>query len=543
MKKSFFFLVLLFGCWVLSAQSPRTILPVSSFFYDMVDYLCYESGMAQPDTARPWSFGELQDVLSRIDYASLSPAGRNVYDTIKGTLEEDIPLVKKDSFSFDSSISLSPEGFYHFELEDTLGETAQSYEWRHGYEERQSFLTIPLEFWYADRLYMTTIIEAKEEHMTVTSPGTPDVAQNYSNIIFDDPNARIDLYFPFRAGLSLGGEWWDLFFGRDSLSWGNGESGNLLLSDYSDFYDYIMLKLRSEIFTFTSVYTVMDHYLYDGTDITYSAFIGHRLDASFWNNRIGLAVVESVTFANYMPELLRDLNYLMVFHNWTIPERTNSLMSIEVTVNPWKYLNIYGQLAMDEFTTTYESERTGGGGPPIFGYMAGAKGACPLGYGYLSLTGEWVLTNPWLYNRRATPFYYNTRRIWSLTTDSYEYVLKPLGYEYGCDSIVYYGEVSYRVPGIWAAGLDVTRLVQGGKRDRYRVGSPARGYYPHRDSGKILDPPPGGGVHHTPLCNGGCRRLLVDGSQCRACLRGGKERYRNRRPYYAEGVVLEYSRS
>ena len=173
--------------------------------------------------------------------------------------------------------------------------------------------------------------------------------------------------------------------------------------------------------------------------------------------------MESVTFGNFIPELIRDLNYLMVFHNWTIPERTNSLMTVEFTVNPWKYFNVYGQVAMDEFTTEYEADRDGNGGPPIFGYMAGAKGAGPLGSGYLSLVGEWVLTNPWLYNRKSSPYFYNTRRIYSLVTDYWEYIAKPLGYEYGCDSIVYYGEVSYRVPGLWTAGNGCNPPCSGGK--------------------------------------------------------------------------------
>jgi len=467
-KNTIFFLFILLSI-PLYAQNPRTILPLSSPVYTMVDNIYYEAGKAQPDTARPWSYGELEAVLSRINYSNLSKAGKEAYTYIRNTLSWDNALVSDGVFSFDSSLILNPEGFYHIELADSLNEEAQSYQWQHGYEERRSILKIPLEFWYGEKLYMTSVLEAKEEYRTVTSPDTPDVAQNYSNLLFDDVNPRIDLYFPFRAVLSTGGLWWDIFFGRDDLSWGNGQSGNLLLSDYSDFHDLLMVKFRSDTFTFTNVYTVMDRFLPDGTNIIYSAFLGHRLDASFFNGRVGLTVTESVVFANaagsetlnFVPELIRDLNFLMVFHNWTIPERTNSLMTVEVTVNPWKYFNIYGQLAMDEFTTGYEADRGGGGGPPIFGYLAGLKGVYPLGSGYLSAVGEWVLTNPWLYNRRAAPYYYNTRRYWSLVTDRMEYIAKPLGYEYGPDSIVYFFKTSYQVPGLFCAGFDMTRLVQG----------------------------------------------------------------------------------
>ena len=465
--KKLIFLFLLFSIqFYLFSQNPRTILPVSSPVYQMIDNIYYESGFAQPETARPWSYSELSSTLDRIDFFSLSKAGKEAYGYIQGIVNWDEPLVADGNFSFDSGINLTPEGFYHFEIEDSLEEPPEAYDWNHGYEERKSFLTIPLEFWYGNSLYMISQIEVKEEYRTVTSPSTPDVAGNYFNVLFDDPNPRLDLYFPFRAVLSLGGDWWDIYFGRDDLSWGNGVSGNLMLSDYSDFYDFLELKTRSKIFTFTSIYSVMDKYLpnedrFDGETTPYSAFMSHRLEARFLDGKIQAAVNESVTFSNYLPEIIRDLNYLMIFHNWTIPERTNSLMSFELSINPWKYMNIYGQLAMDEFATKYETDRDGGGGPPIWGYLAGIKGAYPVDSGYLSFVGEWAQTSPWLYNRRTDPYFYNTRRYWSLVTDTFEYVTKPLGYEYGSDSIVYYFRAKYSMPGLFSAGMDLTRLLKG----------------------------------------------------------------------------------
>ncbi len=467
--KKLIFLFLLFSIQLyLFSQNLRTILPVSSPVYQMIDNIYYESGFAQPETARPWSYSELFSTLDRIDFFSLSKAGKEAYSYIQRIITWDKPLVADGDFSFNSGINLTPEGFYHFEIEDSLEEVPAAYDWNYGYEERHSFLTIPLEFWYGNSLYMISQIEAKEEYRTVTSPSTPDVAGNHFNVLFDDPNPRLDLYFPFRAVLSLGGDWWDIYFGRDDLSWGNGVSGNLMLSDYSDFHDFLELKTRSKVFTFTSIYSVMDKYLpnedrFNEETTPYSAFMGHRLEARFMDGRIQAAVNESVTFSNYLPEIIRDLNYLMIFHNWTIPERTNSLTSFELSLNPWKYINIYGQLAMDEFATKYETDRDGGGGPPIWGYLAGIKGAYPLNSGYLSFVGEWVQTSPWLYNRRTDPYYYNTRRYWSLVTDTFEYVTKPLGYEYGPDSIVYYFRAKYSFPGLFSAGMDLTRLLKGEK--------------------------------------------------------------------------------
>ncbi len=443
-----------------SAYNGKTIIPVSSDLYTIVDNLYQESGKVTPNDARPWTIDEMAAAGSAINPSVLSESGRSALRFLKEELTGDEPAFSEEAFSFDSSPSLTVESFFHLPLSDTTGSQPQSYEWIHGYEERQPFLSIPLEFWYGDSLYMTSELAAKEEHLTVTSPSTPDVAQNYFNVLLDDPNIRIDLYFPFRAVLATGGKWWNFFAGRDQLSWGGAVSGNLMLSDYSDFYDYVGLSFFTPSFKMTNVYIATDRFLADGTEIGFSGFIGHRLEMRFFE-RLKFVVNESVTYSSYTPELPRDLNYLMVFHNWMSPERFNSLLSVELEVVPWRYFTLYGHLAMDEFAVQYELDREGGGGPPIYGYVAGVKGAYPLGGGYLNGAFEWVQTSPWLYNRRASPYFYNTRRYWSLTTDQMEYITKPFGYEYGPDTIVYLVSASYNVPGSWSGEIDIKRIIQG----------------------------------------------------------------------------------
>ena len=36
-------------------------------------------------------------------------------------------------------------------------------------------------------------------------------------------------------------------------------------------------------------------------------------------------------------EMIRDLNFLMVYHNWNTQGKVNSMLSLEMSVNPWKY--------------------------------------------------------------------------------------------------------------------------------------------------------------------------------------------------------------
>ena len=138
-------------------------------------------------------------------------------------------------------------------------------------------------------------------------------------------------------------------------------------------------------------------------------------------------------------------------------------MTAELAINPWKYFTVYGHFALDEFSTPYEEDRGGGGGPPVYGYLLGARGAYPLGPGYLDLVVEGAQTSPWLYNRRAAPYYYNVRRYWSVVTENTEYITKPLGYEYGPDAIVFFLAASYRVPESFGVELEVERILKGEK--------------------------------------------------------------------------------
>lgn len=473
-----FFFVLFTIAAPLFSQNHQRVVELSSTLYSLLDSIYFESGKAHPYKAKPWTEEEFLFQIKQIDRTKLSDAGKSAYDFILASLEPPERRYSEDKFSFRAGLELNPEVFYQIPIAGSEGYTTleryyykrdgvgvpvdSEHDWVHGYESRKAFLNIPLEFWFFDSLYMISSISAKEEDLATYNTG------NYFNFLFDEASPYLDLYFPFRALISAGGENWNFQLGRDSLSWGNGISGNLMLSDYSDYYDFVQIKAYWKRFSITNLYIIMDRFTHNGTNIDYKAFLGRRIDLRP-HDRILISLTESVTFANLPPELIRDFNFLMIFHNWTIPERTNSLMTVELSVNPWKYFNIYGQIAMDEFATAYEDERDGGGGPPIFGYLAGLSGSIPLGPGYLSLAAEWVLTSPWLYNRRAAPYYDNVRRYWSLAEDvygneyKYAYVTKPLGYLYGPDSIVWYVNLNYLKPGGFSVLLETTFLTQGEK--------------------------------------------------------------------------------
>jgi hypothetical protein len=466
----------------LASQNGRAVIGLSSPIYRMMDSLYLEQGKALPSQARPWTEDEARAALDRLDAETLSDAGHAAYRAILGELDKK-RLARQDGFEFDTAAVLTPEFYLRSNMGKDPAAAEEDYVWNHGYDERSPFISVPLEFLFGDSFCLYSDLAFKEERAAVDSAWRTDgsyaegVLDNHWNVIFDQwDNPRLDLYFPFRAFMATGGKGWDLQFGRDKLSWGNGNSGNLMLSDYSDFYDFVSLSFLSRNFKMTNVYASMYPFLPDAahTRLDFSAFMGHRLEIRI-AERFLIAINESVSLGSFTEdeEPLQDMNFMMVFHNW-LSERANSLMSLEFQANPWRYVTLYGQGAMDEFTTQYEADRGGGGGPPIFGGLLGAEGSYPLGPGYLSGSLEYAVTSPWLYNRSAPPYYYNVRRYWSLGTDEYEYVVKPLGYRYGPDALVFYGEVRYDVPAGPSYALDV-RYIMKGEKEIGSVWDPAPG--------------------------------------------------------------------
>jgi hypothetical protein len=463
-----------------AAQNGQTIVPTDDPFYTRLRSLYLEQGRSPPSTATPYSADEAQRALARIRPDQLSQAGREVYESLLEHLGSRV-LYHEDGFlAFNAGLEVSLEAYLNTNEEqvspDAWAQRSDAYDlWQHGYEERLPFLTIPLEAWIGGGFYAAAELTARTERRAFI-PRTEDQRLNPTNVPVD--LRSLDLYLPFRTFLSLGGSHWNLQFGRDRISWGYGSSGNMAVSGIADFHDFLRFSTYWSIFKFTAAYIVAEPWLtpaessmwkdeeragwYPNRNEEYKAFYGHRLEARFFD-RVNLSLTELIVFGNKYPELLKDLNPIMIFHNWYYEERANDSMALEIEVNPWKMLTLYGQYYMDDFQTPYELEEGSGGRPGAAGYIAGVHGVFPLWKGYLSGVGEWALTDPWLYNRwHPLTKFTHRRRLWSyLPPDGYYYVDKPLGYRHGPDANVWYASIGYDAPQLFGVSLNYTELHKG----------------------------------------------------------------------------------
>lgn len=458
--------VLFLACAALFAQNNQTVLPADWDKLQELDRLFLESGLAVPFRSRPYSIEELKFYLKRINPSRLSTAGRHSLRTINADLEQRSLYSEEGALAFNTTLILNLESYLHSNSSPEL--------WLYGYEERLPMVSVPLELWLFDTLYAHTTIDIKEGYrITQLNP------DNYFNVFSLEYNlVEADWNFPFRAFFALGGEHWLFQLGRDQLNWGNGRTGNLMLSDYADYYDGVRFTTFWRRFKFTTAYIVLQPWLKPGENIIgagdgpdtdfvgsdgdlYKAFFGHRFEFNFFD-RLNISLAESVTFGNKYPEL-SDFNPFMLYHNWFISERANSLLTLDFELTPAKRLNIYGQVAVDEFKTSKDA----GGVPSAMGYLGGVEGFIPLGSGYLDMGAEAVYTDPWFYHDWYPLLQHTTRRrihtaYHEYGSGQYDWIDKPLGYFTGPDTILQSYYVGYSVSGRFKSMLEL-RIIHHGR--------------------------------------------------------------------------------
>lgn len=304
-----------------------------------------------------------------------------------------------------------------------------------------------------------------------TMPQPRAVATNV--VAFDS----VDVTFPHRALVGVGGGRWSLDLGRDRLEVGNGRLGNLLLGDSADFHDFVRAQLFLPQFTWTSLIVRLDPSLIGdeaslpGMDALRSQekhLVLHRAELVLLE-KLHLAVSEGWLVGG-VPLDLRQLNPLLIFHNqfaWNDVDAYKSasiLVTLEATLVPVRGLRLWGQYGVNQLQSKWEQERF----PEASAVIADATGALagieytipvalftprvstwvkPAGVVHLFGGAEFVETSPWFGVRENPLTSWASRRRWSSNlTGNIEIVEQPLGWRFGPDS---------RVWRVWLGGLDV----------------------------------------------------------------------------------------
>lgn len=320
---------------------------------------------------------------------------------------------------------------------------------------RKPILQLPITVQYADWLTAYVQYDIREDHNTLEYPGAP---YNWNN--FPDKQEYIDFTTPFEAWIGLQRGAFSVLAGRYSARMGNGITGSLILSDSVDFYDTVRVQCKLPGFSYTvqfiSIYPLVTNSTVASAITTWQKnALYHHIDLMI-GKRIAVGLTEAVMIGG-MEVPLAAFNPLILFHNlflWNhIAGATrgfmpaSSFLGAEIRVNPWKYIELYGSFAMNQFQTDFEkSYYQATTIPDAIGFLAGMKAALPINGGWLTGTFEYVYTNPWLYireNELNSWFWY--RALTSNYAGATQSVTMPLGYPTGPDSIVLFLSFGYEI--------------------------------------------------------------------------------------------------
>ena len=469
----------------------QRIISVDSPVYKAMETLYILAGKSLPSSSGPWSENEMSLMLQRIDRSDLNDTAKAYYDYVESLITSTPKLQYTDNFAMQFGLNVNLEGYLHTDTEHFTDEE----DWFHGFTSRKPFLKFNFETWPANNFY--SYFELTVQHNYGYGVGT-DSNPLYGNkfnfnipivnaILFSMPSndnffADFDWTVPYKAIVSAGGNNWNIVAGRDKLSWGSGETGNLMLSDSFPKQTFAKFSTYFNAFKYSLVFSV-----YPGIDSKagnqfesldgYKALIAHRLEFNLFNNKVGFVINEACMYWSTSEQqfTIAQINPFGFMHNEYVARNGNSLLVFEANYTPINGINVYGQFAIDEFSGPGEGRTN----PASFGILAGAKGTMTLGNGILYGSFEFAKTDPFLFIRGQ---HYQYEEAGKASGYGYDAILRIISankmtvqhkfvtYTYGNDVIIFDGKINYELPGKFKVGLEAMYMQHGSMNVNSRWG-------------------------------------------------------------------------
>lgn len=487
MKKNLLALLLITAMMnVLGASNDQRIIPLDSPVYRNLAALYLLDGKALPSTALPYSDDEALNLLFAIDEGALAtPAERNLFSAIKAELST--PRFSRGALAYRVAGDLTVEAYLHTNPASFNAER----DWSLGYGKRSALGTLTFETWPLSSFYSYFELSLMNNFGVVSKQSTiPNEQPNTlygneyvtTNIIMLAPNRieNIDLNFPYRAFVSIGGAHWNLQIGRERISWGAGKSGNFMVSDnlpyqqmgrFTTYFDTFKYTLLASFFAHPQIndYPLpndganQQDLLADGMKL----FLAHRVEVKLLQQRLNLVIGESMMYQSATGSIdLRFLNPVGFYHNQYIRGNSNSMLSFEADYTIRRGLNVYAQIGIDEITFGEEVAPEKNAKPDAFAYLAGVQAVFPVGEGIMTLALEGAYTDPFLYlrekyNKNSQQFGVGYDVIVRVLSHSMENLRYWQGYPYGGDAIAAYLSAGWERPHLLNIQGSLLLLVHG----------------------------------------------------------------------------------
>jgi hypothetical protein len=457
-------------------------------------YAAWEAGTVFGTAAAPYSRADLALVATRIrDAAAFTTLSRPALAVLElippqalRVLSDGVGLTDQVSrlvwpVSLQAAAELSLEAYpgslaINPNDANSAFESIGSRPW--GWADRLPALRIPIEATAFDFLYARVVLELKEEHNAIDRTAEPLDWSNWPESI-----DYIDYMFPFESFVALEHGPLSLSWGRDRLRWGPGSTGTLVLSDAPHYYDYLDAGLTGQTFAYRFAWISLEPKLLAGENLYWQAerkawsqthvaaknLFLHRFEGLFFG-RLALALTEGLMVGGIAPDLAFANPFLILHNRWTWNAApfmaAASILGLEARLNPWRYLELYGSFAMNQYQTPYELSRFPDSAdvmPNAYAWQLGLDGAYPLLGGWLTGTLEYVHTNPWMYIRenRLNSFSWRRYQASNVRGDKSIYIDTPIGYRHGPDARVLYLAFGWDNPGRLTLRADFEYRIAG----------------------------------------------------------------------------------
>ena len=458
-------LFIFFVCLLSLVAGEQEIIPLSDSIYREIDSLYIMEGKALPSGARPWTRGEAKEILTSLRASDRFVESRKNY--LLSLLVDD-----EEGFNYSYDIVLTPKAIF---------QTGDSY--------ATSMAVLPSDLEEDPTNIAATInhgnlltgfanlnIGAKdgdvEDHAKYGTNGYYKMSKRYEHAIGTNVpyfmNDGVAMDFPNRAYVTLGNSFARFTVGRDRLSWGNGEMGNLILGDTLPYHDYFTLTYRAgnkfKYQLLTSFFTHPNNYNlaevesgsaandYDRRPTNGIRFmLGHRFEFTFMQGRLSVALNEAVMYQSKSGDVdYRVLNPLLFMHNFYIAGNANSLASIEINYAKDKNVSYYMQLAIDDLAVGEAKAPEDGASSDGYAVVLGRKQTRAEMDGYRYNSFELVYTSPFMYHRANGKSTDNDQALYYVSTirisngGSVDNVSRYLSYSFGSDALVAQYKMGYR---------------------------------------------------------------------------------------------------
>ncbi len=429
--------------WNVSSDPLSRIFEEDSPYITQINDLSIASGILPLSAAPPLSGYELQRQIDALRQTThLSQGQKEKLSDLERT------LFPQEEIYLRGSITLSPEFYMN------VDENAEEWEWVDRYSERNPILSIEASTIFADHLFgmFTYGIEKRlnEEDFQGFSTSYP----------FEDDFSETNLQnsFPHTAYLSFASDHITSVAGRDTLSWGQGMTGNLLIGDHAPYHDFFLASTSNDILKYSFLTIPMNELdenqqavipasdgeywktLFHGSNVRMT--VAHRLEAKF-SPRFRVSITEmTLIYSDQMD--LRMFSPLMIMHNFQNFGETNATAALEIESVLTEGLLLDFQFFLDQFQTSGELDVYEDPPPSAYAALLGLRYARETENGKITGFFEGAYTSPYVYLRAGDhtenygddPTNYNLDLLNSVTMREGKGSVSYLGYKYGPDSIV-----------------------------------------------------------------------------------------------------------